>query len=452
MRLQRPVGVLLALAILLGTLPASLLLAETPEADEAPRTLEESFRFDYGRLALVPGTPRQRDAQYTVSLNRDIDAQKAMLTELLLRRQLTLALFDNPDEDCERQEIERHYQAETQALRDQIVAIRDLRGGERRRFFTRLGDRIGRDIRTAWHRVGPLGRKIMRELGNEAVIVVTSGGTLHGGAARRLLLAVGRRHAPELLLRAVTRRARQADAQAIAGAKAACGVAELAADGPPPASTMGAWELGLCTGSAQFSLEGFMPAPPYSQPYTLVRFDWPHREAVMLTYFATSGDPHVKYPAYDAVMTAGCPDDLDWNNCAPAIPLVFTQAEEAAEGSANNRHHKPGQFTLAVEPKGACIYTNDNGDWDTSYPYPADIEVTATIEHYKAGETTPYAVEGPLQATVPFWSDDPFKLPLPAGNRRVLGTFEFNPELSASPAPSVGVGSDELAPWEVEGE
>ncbi len=178
-----------------------------------------------------------------------------------------------------------------------------------------------------------------------------------------------------------------------------------------------------------------MPAPPSSEPYALVHADWPCKADVLLTYFATTGDPSATYPACEAVMTAGCPEGLEWSNRGSVIPLVFTQADEAMRGQANDRQDDPGTYTLAVEPKGACLYSDENGNWDASREYPAEIEVTAYVEHYGAGESTPYAIEGPFSASVPFWSDEPFLTLQPADYRRVLGTFEWDPTVELTDIP-----------------
>lgn len=460
--------ILLVLALLLVMLPAGLVVA----ADEDDRrTIHDASNFRLASTAILAAQDQRTgsawktlDAEARSVIEGQIEWLKYARRELPRQMRRELARYPGDDEACERAAIRGSKKELDAELAQHLGQLRQVRGNHQKA-FTRMHRSIQRDVLKP---LGKLAKQALKQSLPELAATYLSGGAFSRAVLRnvvkRNVVRVVRREGQDLALRAVARKiwgpgatsAQDALEQACADhatASPAAGTADVAdAADPPPAFAAQAWHLDLCTDSAQFTLEDFMPAPPYSQPYTLVRFDWPNKEAVMLDYFATSGDTAAKYPIYDAVMTAGCPDGLQWNNCGPAIPLVFTQADEAMQGHASNREQQPGQYTLAVQPKGACIYANDNGDWDMSYRYPATIKVTATIEHYQAGGTAPYAVEGPLRASVPFWSDDPFRLPLPGENRQVLGTFEWDPDLSPSPSPAVGEGSDQPAPWDAEGE
>lgn len=468
MPLRSSITVLLALALLLAALPGGAAVAADDEVGR--RRLEDAASFQLATTAIVAAqgkragsTWKSLDKETSTVVENQIEWFKHARRQLARDTKRELDRYRGADEACERDVIQAAKRELDAELKQHLDQLRHLRGNHQKA-FTRMHRSIQRNVLKP---LGTLAQQALELSLPELAATYLSGGafsrTVVRSVLKRNVVRVVRKKSQDLALRGLARKmwgpgATATDkalqeacvGKASIGPTSESGPGTQTAEGPVPAFAAGAWQLDLCTGSAQFSLEEFMPAPPYSQPYTLVRFDWPHKEAVMLNYFATSGDPAAKYPLYHGVMTAGCPSGLDWNNCAPAIPLVFTQAEEAMQGSADNRHNKPGLFTLAVEPKGACIYTNDNGDWDTSYPYPTNIEVTASIEHYRAGSTTPYAVEGPLRATVPFWVDDPFALSLPGPYRRVLGTFEWDPASSPNPDAIVGIGSDEPAPWDIE--
>jgi len=84
------------------------------------------------------------------------------------------------------QKLETYCKAERQRLTNRISFLRRLRGGDRRKVLTRWWHSIKRNSANLWRRIGPVGRNILRNVGDEAFNVVVSGGSLSGEVVRRL--------------------------------------------------------------------------------------------------------------------------------------------------------------------------------------------------------------------------------------------------------------------------
>jgi len=170
------------------------------------------------------------------------------------------------------------------------------------------------------------------------------------------------------------------------------------------------------------------PPPPYSEPYVLVRFDWAEKDDVMVTYYAEGSTDPVNDPWFNAYWTAGCTADA-WGFCPLPHPLVLT----ADRIGGANWEESPGVYTLMAETYGACVYATDTGQADTDrvvavHERISDFEVTATVEHYRAGESEPYRVEEPLKVMLSL-HPDPYEVPDPIAYRRILGTFAWDPAI-----------------------
>jgi len=340
-------GLLVLLLVVAIGAPA---LAAPPESE---RPLDEAFRFSWAGQIISEGGRGASSADpnkgWAALVEKELKAAKQKLIELKGVRKAALVLYSGPDEACERETTKRWYREERSRLNDNIRALRALRG-DRRGFLTK-----------AWHRIGPVGRRIVRAIGDEAVTVLKSGGTLHGGVARRILVRVGRKQLKNVVLASIARNIQARAAAARSAAEEACkkpssslrttdpGVSPPAtAEALTPAIGSGAWPTSSICAAAP---EGVGPPPPYSKPYSLVHFDWASKADVMVTYFASSSeDPMVKYPSYDAVRTAGCIDEI-YTRCQPLIPLVFTEAAWSPSPSSTS------------EPASQC-HTRSRG------PYP----------------------------------------------------------------------------------
>ncbi|MFO7944308.1 MAG: hypothetical protein R6U51_08440 [Anaerolineales bacterium] len=79
------------------------------------------------------------------------------------------------------QKLETYCKAERQRLTNWISFLRGLRGGDKRKVLTRFWHSIKRGSANLWRRIGPLGRNILRKVGDEAFNTVASGGSLNVG-------------------------------------------------------------------------------------------------------------------------------------------------------------------------------------------------------------------------------------------------------------------------------
>ncbi len=224
MRPSRPVMVFLALVLLLGVLPSPVSAAEPPMSD---REMQDAFRFGWGSQAIMekPGAKNDGDALFRAMISHELDAAKAELRRLEQEFTAAKSQYADPGEACEREAIDRAYRERRQRLRQNIAALRSIRG-DKRGFFTK-----------AWHKIGPAGRRIVRAFGDEALATLKSGGTLGGGVARHILIRAGRREVENVVLQGLTRRIRQQAAAAAAAAREECAEAQ---PGQTPATAAGA--------------------------------------------------------------------------------------------------------------------------------------------------------------------------------------------------------------------
>lgn len=99
---------------------------------------------------------------------------------------------------CDRQLLERSCQSERDRLTARLSLLRKIRG-DRRRVFTRFWHSVKRTGAEVWHRLGPTGRSFFRSLEKDVVQTVVTGGSLHGGVLRTLVIQRARTMARERL-------------------------------------------------------------------------------------------------------------------------------------------------------------------------------------------------------------------------------------------------------------
>jgi len=186
-------------------------LAEPPESE---RPLDDALQFSWGGQLIseggAAGPSVDADKQWMVLVEKELNAAKQELIALEGVRQAALVLYSDPDEQCEREVIERWYDDERTRLNDNVRALRGFRG-DRRGLFTK-----------AWHHIGPVGRRIVRAIGDEALVTLQSGGTLHGGVARRILVRVGRKELKNVVLAGIARKIQVRAAAAKGAAEEEC--------------------------------------------------------------------------------------------------------------------------------------------------------------------------------------------------------------------------------------
>ena len=104
-----------------------------------------------------------------------INSIKYQLATLIKEcNQTRRSLMDN-NETCAVATLDSVCEEGKREFRSTLSLLRKIRG-DKRKFFTRLGERIKRAGKQIWHAVGPVGRRILRSLGNEVVDTVKTPG------------------------------------------------------------------------------------------------------------------------------------------------------------------------------------------------------------------------------------------------------------------------------------
>jgi len=144
---------------------------------------------------------RAQDALMSVSLQESkqandalahlIHATKQQRNELKDSCRTLKAAYQAEGKTCELEILTNYCRAEEGKLNLRIGYLHQLRG-DRRKLFTKLGHSVKRFTNRIWNAVGPVGRRIVRNVGSQAVDVVLSGGTLGGGVVRKLLIKEAR--------------------------------------------------------------------------------------------------------------------------------------------------------------------------------------------------------------------------------------------------------------------
>ncbi len=91
------------------------------------------------------------------------------------------------EQECEEKLSKAFCDEQIAKLRSRLSFLRKVRG-DRRKGLTKVWHSIKRAGARIWHKVGPLGRRFLKNLGEEALAIVKSGGSLHGGVLRRLVI------------------------------------------------------------------------------------------------------------------------------------------------------------------------------------------------------------------------------------------------------------------------
>lgn len=142
---------------------------------------------------------------------RQINMAKTELRQMNAAYSTAMRGLKGDRHECERERLTAIVAAERVRLKSRIREFRSIRG-DRRGFFSK-----------AWDRIGPGARRVFRFIGDGALDVVVSGGSLGGGVARQLLLRAGRSELQGAALRAVARNVHGRSAVAVAAASSACG-------------------------------------------------------------------------------------------------------------------------------------------------------------------------------------------------------------------------------------
>ncbi|MBS3752018.1 MAG: hypothetical protein KGY46_01355 [Anaerolineales bacterium] len=137
-----------------------------------------------GLMALAPAVRQTEGAEEV--LDRMIHATKQERNDHDANCRQLKRRYQSAGDRTAVQKLETYCKAERQRLTNRISFLRRLRGGDRRKVLTRWWHSIKRNSANLWRRIGPVGRNILRNVGDEAFNVVFSGGSLSAEVVRRL--------------------------------------------------------------------------------------------------------------------------------------------------------------------------------------------------------------------------------------------------------------------------
>ena len=232
----------LLLIILMGLFPFEPVFAGSP----AEGSLDESLSMLYASRSIlldevdVEEVNQAQDGLESVqqqegndageALGHLIHATKQQRNELNDSCRTLQAAYRAEGKTCELQILTDYCKAEEAKLNQRLGLLHRLRG-DRRKFFTKLWHSVKRSGDRVWTAVGPVGRRILRNVGSEAAEVVLSGGTLGGGVIRKLVIRearnVGEAELNRLLERGVGRFMRSQAALAQAAGISDCTAEEM---------------------------------------------------------------------------------------------------------------------------------------------------------------------------------------------------------------------------------
>ncbi|MDZ7843599.1 MAG: hypothetical protein U5K99_02180 [Anaerolineales bacterium] len=132
----------------------------------------------------VPGV-RQAEGADEI-LDRMIHATKQERNDLDANCRQLQSRYQSAGDKEAVQKVDTYCKAERQRLTRRISFLHKLRG-DRRKALTRFWHSIKRGSANFWQQIGPVGRNILRKVGDEAFNTVASGGSLSGGVVRRLV-------------------------------------------------------------------------------------------------------------------------------------------------------------------------------------------------------------------------------------------------------------------------
>jgi len=158
---------------------------------------------------MSPAFPSPALDSKTDLINQMINAAKNERNDHFKKCNETVNLYREQGQTCEADRAEAYCKVKYQQLTDKISALRILRGGDRRNFFTKTWHGIKRSGAKIWHRIGPLARKVLREVGPQALQIVSTGGVGSNAALRQLfkhtVKKIGREHLREIAFKGIKR-------------------------------------------------------------------------------------------------------------------------------------------------------------------------------------------------------------------------------------------------------
>jgi hypothetical protein len=161
---------------------------------------------DSARMGSPANTPPS-ETNTNPLLARIIHAKKMERNDLDANCKLLDARLRAEDKDCEADRIAQACSEKRAELNAKIGFYHKMRG-DRRKLFTRVWHNIKRSSSNFWQKIGPVGRRFLRVLGQEALEMVSSGG-FSGSAFKELVKhtakSIGREQIKKIVYQGVQR-------------------------------------------------------------------------------------------------------------------------------------------------------------------------------------------------------------------------------------------------------
>lgn len=159
----------------------------------------------------LPSAPPQEDPDLDLDdakMAAILQALKDMRNQLDTNCKLLTSQYSSEGKNCEADRIQATCDQYRELINAEIGRYHKLRG-DKRKSFTKAWHFLKRNGKNVWHKIGPIGRTFLRRLGPEALQIVASGGSLSGGALRKLVKQVarslGRERIKKIVLQGVER-------------------------------------------------------------------------------------------------------------------------------------------------------------------------------------------------------------------------------------------------------
>lgn len=157
-------------------------VSQTILAGETEEEIEYAKAF--GLMSLRSISPSASvDEQLIVAM---INAVKGQIANLIKECDTTRRVLLERDDECAVSTLDNICEEGKRELRTTLSLLRQIRG-DKRKFFTRLGANIKEAGKRLWYAVGPIGRRILRTLGEEVVQAVKTPGGIEFKALRVLV-------------------------------------------------------------------------------------------------------------------------------------------------------------------------------------------------------------------------------------------------------------------------
>jgi hypothetical protein len=172
----------------------------TPD-DEVDDTPEVSLLYSPAKSSLPAS-----DADSLLA--RIIHAKKMERNDLEANCALLISQLQAQGKNCEADQVLEYCETKRSEINSQIGFYHKVRG-DQRKLFTQVWHSIKGSAESIWYRIGPTGRNFLRNLGQESLQIVASGGTLSGttlkGLVKHQIKAMGRQRIRETVYKGVER-------------------------------------------------------------------------------------------------------------------------------------------------------------------------------------------------------------------------------------------------------